>query len=234
MTIDKFIEEATTGGWTDEDGEPLDPAFSPGLDEAAILRLESQVGAKLPKDYREVLSRFSGIDGLGYEVDLTQTQEGWDVEEFCPKRVGLATDGFGNFWCVDLLPQQEEESAVFFICHDPPSVELQYVGIMAFLEEVAKASRGLPTPMLGTATRFDLPFADNLSKAEASEGDTVLQEFAQTLPDGYRILDLRGRVTGSMDLMEIEEAPQRHAHDRIFAYRERQKPKGIISRLFGR
>jgi hypothetical protein len=234
VTIIQFIDQARTGGWTDEDGAPLHPVFHPGLDEAAIVRLEKRVGGKLPKDYREVLSICSRIEGLYYEVDLTQAMDHWDVEDFCPRRVGLADDGFGDFWCVDLLPYQEEESAIFFICHDGPYVELEYIGIMPFLEEVAKASRGLPTPMLGSDIGSDLPFARTLSKTQAGEGDVVLQEFASGLAEGHQILDLRGRVTGTMDLMEIEDTPVRHPTERIFAYCKRQKSKGIRGRLFGR
>jgi hypothetical protein len=222
------------GGWTDEDGEPLHAMFGPGLDEVAIVALEKRLGAKLPKDYREVLSVCSRIGDLNFGVDLTQTSEGWGVEEFFPKRIGLADDGFGNFWCAVLLPVQEEESAIFFISHDPPSVELEFIGIMPFLEEIAKASRGLPTTMLGTDTSFDLSFAENLSKAQASEGDAVLQEFVRDFPDDYLFLDLRGRITGTLDLMEIETTPHRHRSERIFAFRNRKKPRGIFQRLFGR
>lgn len=232
MTIQELIAGAQTEGWTDEDGEPLQPVFLPGLDEPAIVELENRVGAKLPKDYREVLSHCSGIEDLYEGIDLTGDQDGWDVEEFCPRRIGLAPDGQGNFWCVDLLPTQEEQSAIFFISHDPPEVTLTYVGIMPFIEDVVDGCRGFPTGPVDHKTQSGLPNGGEYTKEEAVSQDQVLAEFASLFPDGTKFLDLRGRCKGTIELMAVEDV-QRHTSERIFAYRDKPKRRGILGRLFG-
>ena len=64
MTVTEALQELRAAALVDEDGERVEPQWSPGLDPAAVAALEERLGARLPDDLREVLSHTAGIDGL--------------------------------------------------------------------------------------------------------------------------------------------------------------------------
>jgi hypothetical protein len=59
----------------------------------------------------------------------------FEAAESFPSGLAIAHDGYGNFWVVDLTPDEMDASSVFFACHDAPVILFQSPNLGHFLRE---------------------------------------------------------------------------------------------------
>ena len=216
------------------DDEELTPVLQQPVSHARIVELERKLGFALPPELREILTLaagleledpefgdpidFAGIDRCGYE-DLF----GWTLTP--------CTDGAGNDWVIELRPDQEVLGPVWFLCHDAPVLVYQSPDLATFL---ADNLRYLQPPHDGPirhvvehavhdvwTQKLDVPRADLLESQ-----DPLLRTFANALPEGWFIRDLRHAKPG--DGMPIgrfgPKTPLARAGDEfVFAYGSRSR-----------
>jgi cell wall assembly regulator SMI1 len=242
MTAWEVIQEAAGLDLETGDGQRVTAAMSAGMPVDGIRQLESEFGFKLPAELSELLLHCSGLDGLlDTIIDFTGQSMSFAFDEVFPRCVPLAGDGCGNFWVLDVSPEGVPVAPVFFACHDPPVVLYQAPSLAAFLTEVVRKVRPPHRSLVDDVSQDRLFHVwvknpGTMTPAEAKAGDQVLQDFATTLDDSFRIVDLRSAPIG-MGFSWGRSGPtaevRRHGDHRLFAYAAPVK-RGLWARLSGR
>jgi len=117
-------------------GHEVELELAPALRPADIESLADEVGAPLSRELRTLLGLTSAIDGGPLEtIDFTGRSLSIGAEEMFPSGLPIAGDGFGNFWILDLPPDDVETAPVFFACHDPAVILYQSPNIGDFMYE---------------------------------------------------------------------------------------------------
>jgi len=197
MTAWEVIQEASGLSVMDRRRKPLELVIKPGVSAAQISAFEADLGFSLPVELADLLSRCGGVDGpRDMEIDFKGRIKDFALEEVFPRCVPIADDRCGNFWVLDASPEGAAVAPVFFACHDPPVVLYQSPDLATFLAEVFRRLRP-PNGSLVDDVCDDRLFHVSsrnpgaMTLAEAANADPVLQDFAASLDERFRIVDLR-------------------------------------------
>jgi cell wall assembly regulator SMI1 len=235
------IRRAQATRLVNEDGDEVELELAPAVPPADIERLADEVGVPLPRDLRALLEHTAGIEGGPLDtIDFTGQSLSFGAPETFPSGLPIAGDGFGNFWVLDLTPDDVETAPVFFVCHDPPVILYQSPDIGDFLHE---AFRMLVPPHASAVDdvhedRLFNVWGNNpgtLEHSAALASDERLSAFAAELDDRFTFVDLRSSPVG-MGLSWGRYGPRtevrRHGDERLFAYAPPEKRPGLLRRLF--
>ena len=235
------IKSAQAKELTNEDGESVDLHLLPGLDAEAVSHFESSLPCALAEEICELLLFCRGFEGVvADQVDFTGQDMMFQHEVLFPHGVPIASDGFGNFWVVDLFPDSSEFGPIWFVCHDAPVILYQSAGLGAFLSELFKTCESPYRSLVDDVheDRISEVWRTNpnvLTHHDCVEStDSVLQEFAGSLDPSYAIIDLRAANPGdgfSWGRYGPNTVVRRHGNHPVFAY---QRKKGLLGRLFGK
>lgn len=241
MSAMDVIKRVQARELTSEDGDVLALDLLPGLDEEAVARFESSLPCALPEDVRELLRFCRGFDGVvADQVDFTGQDMPFEQRDIFPHGMPIASDGFGNYWVVDLAPDSTAFGPIWFACHDAPVVLYQSQDLSEFLEELFKMCEPPYTSLVDDVHEDRirevwrtnpgvLPYQECVESA-----DPVLRQFADTLDPSYEIIDLRAAEPGdgfSWGRYGPQTVVRRHGTLPVFAYERR---RGLIARLLGR
>jgi hypothetical protein len=137
------------------------------------------------------------LESLGF-LDLA----GFGMEDVFPNPFPVGHDGFGNYWVLDLLPDEDQCGPVFFACHDPPVVAFQTSDPSEFVREAVALWQS------GPRSPIDVVHEDVTSAIWASNSglknremaltsdDPILAEFAAGFPPETVFADLRAAKVG--------------------------------------
>jgi cell wall assembly regulator SMI1 len=235
------IRRAQATALVDEDGNEVVLEVAPGLTEREIDELQAEVGVPLPRELRMLLGHTTGIDGALETIDFTGRSHSLGAEDVFPSAHPVAHDGYGNFWVLDLMPEERETARVFFACHDAPVVLYQSPDLGHFLHEAFRMYVP-PHASLVDDVHEDRLFEvwrrnpGTMDRATALAGDATLREFAAELDDRFTFVDLRSPEIG-MGFSWGRHGPRtevrRHGYELLFAYAPPEKRPGLLSRLFG-
>lgn len=242
MTPLVALESALARELSSEDGERVELELRPGLGEAEIDALARELPCALPDSVRELLRRTAGVEGTAVDVlDFTGRDLSFEHKAIFPHGLPIASDGFGNFWVVDLHEGSTDFAPIYYASHDPPVISLQSTTFVDFLLELFKMSE----PPFRSAIddvhedrRFEIwrrnPGVLSHEACLASE-DAALAAFAQELEPEFQVIDLRdaqvgqgftwGRYGPRTEIRRAGALP-------IFAYRAKSR-SGYMRRLFG-
>lgn len=227
----------------DEDGneDPFD-LLSP-LSPSDLAALEQRIPCPLPASMRELLAVTRGWTGGPLEsVDFAGLTE-FGMEDLFPHAVPIAHDGYGNYWIVDLVSTSTTWGPIFFACHDPPVVVYQADDLDRF---VADAFTMMAPPFKGPIDEVHEVHTDRVWRenpgtlpvdAAATSADPDLHAFAESLPPGALVVDLRHPRTGD-GLSWGRFGPRtplfRHGELPLFAYAPVARTRRFWSWLTGR
>jgi hypothetical protein len=206
----EIIQDHLKRGLVNEDGEPWQITLDPGLSEEKIAEFETKVGFPLPESVRELLRLTNGIEGGPLEtVDFSSSSASvWIDEEsgFGEKTIGFAADGFGNHWGYVLTGDSGDLAdlgPIYYFSHDPPVFLYQSPSLSHFLNEMFKMAEAPCESLLNEVHEDRLKEVwsrnpDLIPVAEARQSsDPLIAEFAQTLPDHWKMIDLRNPAFGA-------------------------------------
>lgn len=238
MPIVSALAAAKAARWRDEDGNRFDVQFLPGLSSEEIVSLEVGLGVPLPSDYCELLSECSGIEGSMYEIAFGGLHGGFGLENIVPHGLAFAGDGAGNFWVADLVSEREEETTVFFACHDPAVLLFQCRGMETFLTQLLDAHRQGEEALMRQVQNDDVfnAYSTNpglvATSSAAESGDPKLRAFAETCEAGWTISDMRQVPAGmGFSLRRDADNIKRAGESRIFALPPKPEKKGLFGWL---
>jgi hypothetical protein len=224
----------------DKGGDVVEFELAPGFPSADIDGLADELGVPLSGELRALLGHTAGIDnGPLHAIDFTGRSLSFGDPDAFPMGLPIAGDGFGNFWILDLTPDDAETVPVFFACHDPPVILYQSPNIGDFLHE---AFRMLVPPHASAVDdvhedRLFNVWRDNpgtLDRSAALAGDEHMSTFAAELDDRFTFVDLRSPPVGmgfSWGRYGPRTDVRRHGHERLFAYAPPEKRPGLLRRL---
>lgn len=196
------LRELAGASMTDEDGHEERLELLPPATDAEIAGIEAAFSVAIPTELREALGVSTGfangpLESLGF-LDL----DGFGMEDVFPHAYPVGHDGFGNYWILDLLPDEDACGPVFFACHDPPVIAFQSGDISEFVREAV----ALWQP--GDRSSVDVVHEDVTSSVWASNtgilnretalgsSDALLAEFASGFPGEAMFADLRAPKIG--------------------------------------
>ena len=225
----------------DQDGDRIVLDFALPLTDDEIVVLQDDVGLPLPDELVATLRETREIDGIE-PIDFTGRTMDVEVGELSPSGHPFAADGFGNFWFLDLTPEDTECAPVFFLCHDPPVVVFQSPTLGDFLNELFRIYEPPHESAVidvhdGAAFEIWRTNPGVIDHETALSGDDELRAFAGSLDDRFEFVDLRSPAIG-MGFSWGRHGPRteirRHRYTRLFAYARHEKTPGFFSRLRGR
>ena len=240
MTPLGIIRRAQASTLIDEDGHVVTLELLPDLSRAEMRDFVRRVPCRVPEEIMELLGACGGLEGIIDQVDFAGRLPTFEFEAAFPDGLPLATDGFGNFWLVDLHPNSVRWGPIYFVCHDAPVILYQSDSLEEFLIELFRMLEP-PHESLIDDVHEDRPARVwrtnpgvlSYKQCLLSE-DPVLSAFARELDDTFRIVDLRGARPGdgfSWGRYGPNARIRRFRTHAVFAY---EKPKGLVSRLLGR
>ena len=239
MSSLEIIRQAQADRLIDEDGQVVTLELLPGLSQAELHDFARQVPCPVPQEIEELLGACRGFYGTIEQVDFTGRDLDFEFEAAFPFGLPIAVDGYGNFWVVDLHPHTARWGPVYFVCHDAPVILYQADSLDHFLSELFRMYEP-PHQSLVDDVHEDRPShvwrmnPGVLSDEQCLQSDDpILSAFARELDDSFQIIDLRRAKPGdgfSWGRYGPRTVVKRFGTHAVFAY---QKPKGLISRLFG-
>jgi cell wall assembly regulator SMI1 len=224
----------------DEDGNLVTLELLPGLSRAEMQDFAQRVPCRVPEEITELVAACGGLEGVIDQVDFAGRLPTFEFEAAFPHGLPLATDGFGNFWLVDLHPNSVRWGPIYFVCHDAPVILYQSDSLEEFLVELFRMLEPPHDSLIDDVHEDRLarvwrtnPGVLSYEQCLQSE-DPVLSTFAGELDDTFRIVDLRDARPGdgySWGRYGPNTQIRRFRTHAVFAY---QKPKSIVSRLLER
>jgi SMI1/KNR4 family protein SUKH-1 len=213
-----------------------------GMDENAVVDLGRKLGVAVPPMMRELLLYAAGFHFEPFGSVSFVDVDSFAFEDLLPTSIALAGDGGGNFWVVDVNSQTGAWGRVVFVSHDPPVLVVQAADLSEFIEQVLgivrPGQRQAWSESRDTAVSRawrDEPYLMSRTEALAS-GDELVAEFAERVPEPYRIADLRGAPNGvgfSWGRAGPAAKPRRCGAELLFAV-EVAKRGSFLSRLLRR
>ena len=214
------------------------------------MRFQKDLPGPLPSEIRELLIYSEGFDVASGQLLKSGRMNGTTRVLFtgsgnvglsvlpCP--VPLFGDGCGNFWVVDIKPNGEW-GTILFVCHDPPVIAIQSADLASFLNQVlnpaaSDSEKTLDYVRNAATTRIwkDDPWLVSLRDARLVQ-DSAVSQFAEQLPENFRVADLRSMKVGS-GFSWGKAGPnadiRRNGTDLVFGVE--QKAPGLLRRLFSR
>ena len=226
----------------DGDGRATVLELAPAAPAEELERLKGEVGLPLPRELRATLELTMGIEGSALEsIDFTGRTLDVEVRELFPAGLPVAADGYGNFWVLDLTPDEPEAAPVFFVCHDAPVVLYQAPSLGRFLHETFRMSIPPHASLVDDVhdDRLFRVWRENpgaTARSDALSADDDLRVFAEQLDDRFQIVDLRSHEIGmgfSWGRYGPRTDVRRHGFLRLFAYAPPERKPGLVRRIFG-
>jgi len=195
----------------------------PPASEPELEQLRKQLKSVLPEDIVSLLRRTAGFEfgPLATEVDFLGGHP-FEVEDAFPNGLPLLGDGYSNFWIIDVIPGERPWGAVFYVCHDPGAVIVQAADLSQFLEQIFDLGRRGHRSALDYVRDEALrhvarknPYLVPRSQC-LGVGDAVVANFAESLPERFKLADLRACELGTGFSFGTSAAIRRAGHELVF------------------
>jgi hypothetical protein len=224
----------------DVDGGRERVELQPGASPERVAEIERELGFALPRELRELLAIAAGLEMLE-SFDLASIGPCPLTELFGAVLTPLG-DGAGNFWVVELHPEQAVLGPVWFLCHDAPVLVYQSADLATFLADylrfAAAPHDGPVADVVERAVRAVWRQTCDVPRAALLDAeDDVLRRFAHELSDGWFVRDLRAARTGDgMPLGRFgPKTPLKRAgREFLFAYGSRTRWQRAKTWITGR
>jgi SMI1 / KNR4 family (SUKH-1) len=239
MTPLEIIRRAQAGTLIDEDGNVVTLELFPGLSRTELQEFANRLPCRIPPEIEELLGACRGFYGTLEQVDFTGRDLMFEFEQAFPDGLPIAADGYGNFWVVDLHPGTTRWGPIYFACHDAPVILYQADSLEQFLSELFRMFEPPHQSLIDDVHEDRLAHVWRTNPGVLSyehclrSEDPILSAFARELGDSFQIIDLRLAKPGdgfSWGRYGPRTQIRRFRTHAVFAY---EKPKSVISRLFG-
>lgn len=241
MTALAQLQSILNETYSSEENGEFKIELKEGLSDDEINLLAQQLPTRqIPAEIHELLRFSSGFKFLPLKEITFDGVSLFDMEEFFPYSVKLATDSFWNVWIVD-VDLQGNWGNVFFISPDPAVIVKHSENLSQFIKQIhefGKEKKFSTLDKIREKIVFDIWEQNdglmNLEEARQS-GDLVLREFATRLPNNYVIADLRNQPNKSgFAWGKFGPSIQKTIRNGSNTLWGIERKKGILSKIFKR
>ncbi|GAB5526193.1 MAG: hypothetical protein Roseis2KO_40650 [Roseivirga sp.] len=241
MTNLEVINTLRKSTFTDEDGEPYQLEFEPGLTDEEINKLRMDFpGEAIAPELIEILKMTRGWNGYGLEAVYFDSVGQFGFEELSKNSITLGHDGFGNFWVLDLAEDGSPDK-VFYACHDPAVFVIHSQNLNEYLHHLLEFYQKPEDCHLNQVhEKTVITIWDNneacIAKTDFLNNHPEYADFlSQFEGQDWTVADLRdeGNKTGfAWGRFGPNQLTMRHATELIWVIKN--KKKSFFSRFFGR
>jgi len=192
----------------------------------------------LPEEIVELLKFARGFEFGVFEEFRFDSYGQFGFEEMFPHSVPLASDGFGNFWILDVDPAGNWKE-VYYMCHDPAVMVKHSENLADFIGHVNEFGLKLKDSHLDKVhekTVMDI-WREKVGIMEQNEKDYSFPDaIKMQLPEAFVVADLTnlpigagfawGKFGPNAKVIRVKDKP-------IWII-ERKIKRGFLSRLFGK
>lgn len=240
MTNLEIIYKLKESTFMDEDGEEYHLDFQEGLSDEEINSIIDQFPDNhISEELVEILKETKGWDGgYGPEMVYFDSIGVFELTDLSPFSISLGTDGFGNYWVLD-IKENGELGKVFFVCHDPAVLVINSQSLNEHLNHLLEYYEN-PTKSNLISMDTDLVFDiwkqeyNMKSKTEFKNLNPQYTEFVDKIDgDEWTIADLRNGNNNDgfpWGKLGSNQYTTRHPTELIWIIKNRKK--GFLSKLF--
>ena len=233
------LKSILSNEYESEDGDKYKVQLLDGMSDKEIEELKSKLPKNnLPNEIEELLRFARGFEFWGIDEIRFDTFGNFGFEEYFPKSVELAGDGFGNFWILDVNDNGEWKE-VYYVCHDPPAIVKHSNNLGDFIKDIDLFGR------LGRESNLDIIhekivgdiWNEKISIMEQNENDYEFpQEITNQLPEIFMVADLTNKPirTGFNWAKYGVNSKVIRFQDKPIWIMEKKVKQGFLSRLFNR
>jgi hypothetical protein len=238
-SVIEFLKQTEGTVFINKDGLKDEFRLRPPLTEQELLAFQDQLPCPLPEETRELLKFARGFDGVLEGIEFADTSE-FGLEEILPHARALATDGFGNYWVVDLTKETTLFGPILYVCHDAPVVVFQTESLLHFVQEVVRFGN---KPWKSEIDDVYETFSDRIWRENPcvlsfkqcfTSEDVELKAFAGSLDESWEFADLRNPKLGdgfSWGRYGPKTQNQRYGDSRIFACQKKNFGRRLLDAL---
>ena len=136
MTPKEQLTLILSNQYESEDEDLYTVELLDGMTDSEIESLKSQLPTNtLPNDIEELLRFSKGFEFYGLEEVRFDAFGHFGFEEMFPYSIQLASDGFGNFWVLD-IDSKGNWNSVYYVCHDPAVIVKHSENLAEFIKHV--------------------------------------------------------------------------------------------------
>ena len=243
MTLIEKLKSILNEKYISEDEEEYQIELLEGLSEEQINNITENLPSNLiPLEIKELLKFARGFEFQGLEEITFDGIGQFGFEEFFPHSVQLAGDGFGNFWILD-VNKNGNWGNVFYVCHDPAVIIKHSENLTQFIEHIDDYGKNLNKSHLDIIhEKIVWKIWDNTEyfievETAKNSNDSILKNFALSLPNNFIITDLRNKPIQSGFAWgkfgpKIDKTI-RHETELLWGI-EKQTKKSFFAKLFGK
>ena len=224
----------------DEDGEPYDVQFLPGMTCEEIQTFERKLGFPLPKATKELLAFSKGIEGGPMEI-IEFAGEPIDhlyILETRNTYLQLSSDGFGDVWFYDFDSTSNDLGPIYFYMHEGPVISYQCKNIIEFMEEVIRFMTPPFKSLIDDVHEFRIKPINALNQDliaipdARNHSDPIVRDFSRQFHDNALLYDFRNAVPGDGFDMRKLRGIARHDEYPIYALEPRPSLFSKVAGLF--
>ena len=237
MTVKQQLESILSNKYETEDGDDYQVELLEGMNDQEIDKFKSHLpNNALPNEIEELLRFSKGFDFLELDEVRFDAFGQFGFEEMFPYSIQLASDGFGNFWILD-IDTQGNWNAVYFICHNPAVVVKHSENLSEFIKHVDEF--GLKGEMsnldiIHEKTVFEI-WNNKLGVENCNKNNLNLSIQKDELPDNIIKADLTNKPIKSgfpWGIYGPNTKVVRPSNEPNWVLYKKEK-KGFFSRIFG-
>ena len=239
MTPLENLKSMLSREYLSEDKEVYQVQLLDGMTDSEIEDYRSSLpSGHLPAEINELLKFARGFELGAFEEFRFDSYGEFGFEEMFPHSIPLASDGFGNFWILD-VDSMGNWKEVYYMCHDPAVLVKHSENLADFIGHVNEFGLRLRDSHLDQVHEkivMDIwrekPGTLALDEKEYSFSEAITAQ----LPEAFVVADLTDKPVGAgfawgkfganAKIIRVEDKP-------IWIIEKKIK-RGFLSRLFSR
>lgn len=237
MTPKEQLTSILSNKYESEDEDLYTVELLDGMTDSEIDSLKSQLPTNtLPNEIEELLRFSKGFEFYGLEEVRFDAFGHFGFEEMFPYSIQLASDGFGNFWVLD-IDSKGNWNSVYYVCHDPAVIVKHFENLTEFIKHVdefgQKGNQSI-LDIIHEQTVMEI-WNEKVGIMEKNEKNYDFNKVKVELPEMFLVADLTnqpiktgfpwGKSGPNAKIIRLNDEP-------IWIVEKRVK-QGFLARIFG-
>ncbi len=243
MTVKQQLKLLLEHEYESEDGDLYKIGLLPGMTDVEIQIMRAELPNKyMPAEIKELLlfARgfvFYGLDEVRFDLSRFSLSKKLKITNFFPFSIVLASDGFGNYWILD-IDSNGNWGAVFYLCYDPCVIVKHSESLKEFIWQIDEFGKKRKNSILDMIHEKDVVDIWDMNRGieEKGKNDLYLTMENIDLPEKLLVADLRDKpIRSGFSWKKLSKSNNIvRPTDEHFWFAEKVDKPSFFSFLFGR